>query len=164
LIEPDSNGNRTLHIPRYTTWCQIAGYFDGDGTVEFSIKGRRVHIRLAFDDNWKPFLEGIRSFLIEKGVVPGKVRQKEKSMTWHIVVSRIASVILMANEMLPFVVKKRRELQAAIEYLEGRMSGREFVEIMNEEVRQGQRTGKLRPYGPPYRRLKRRNAWHYVPD
>jgi len=35
----------------YRSWSVVSGYFDGDGTVEFSVKKYRIEIRLAFDDN-----------------------------------------------------------------------------------------------------------------
>jgi hypothetical protein len=142
--------------PPCGAWSTLAGYFEGDGTVEFSVLDPQIHIRLAFDDNWKPFLEGIRLFLLSNGVYPGTVRRKEQSKTYHVVVARIDSVILMAKRMLPYSVKKKQELEIVIEYLEGRLSGRDFVDVMNEEVRRGQRTGKLRPRAAPYRRMKRR--------
>jgi hypothetical protein len=138
----------------YRGWSTLAGYFDGDGTVEFSVKENIVEIRLAFDDNWKPFLEGIRRFLIARGVIPGSVRRKEKSMTWHIVIARITSVQRMAKAMLPYSVKKRRELETALEYLGDKITGDGFVRVMNEKVSSGKRTGKLRISGPPYIRIE----------
>ena len=145
----------------YRSWSTLAGYFDGDGTVEFSVRGIRIDIRLAFDDNWKPFLEGIRQFLLLRGVAPGSVRRKEQSQTYHVVIARLDSVRLMAKSMLPYVTKKREELITVISYLDGRINGQEFVEVMNEEVKRGQRTGKLRPFGPVYKR-KKGVMWHFT--
>jgi hypothetical protein len=134
----------------YRSWSEVSGYFDGDGTVEFSVKEYRIEIRLAFDDNWKPFLEGLRRFLVKKSIVAGTVRRKQGSKTWHHVVSQRRSVLRMAKAMSPRVVKKRDELIAVIRYLEGHSTGKEFVEVMNTEVASGQRTGKLRTRGPDY--------------
>lgn len=46
--------------PVYRSWSTLAGYFDGDGTVEFAIHPFTLQVRLAFDENWKPQLEGVR--------------------------------------------------------------------------------------------------------
>jgi len=56
----------------------------------------------------------------------------------------------MAKAILPYVVKKKEELLAVIEYLEGRSSGKEFAEVMNRQVASGKRIGKLRPEGPDF--------------
>ena len=140
--------------PYYRSWSALAGYFDGDGTVEFSVRKFRIDIRLAFDANWKPFLDGVREFLLSKRIIPGSVRRKMQSKTWHIVTARVESVRRMARAMKPYSVKKRLELQTVLDYVNGRISGAEFVQVMNQEVRQGQRTGKIRPGGPPNKRRR----------
>jgi intein/homing endonuclease len=134
----------------YRNWACLAGYFDGDGTVEFRVLERRVEVRLAFDDNWKPFLEGVRAFLLSKDVVAGLVRRKVQSKTWHIVISGGESVKLMCRRMLPYSTKKQMELSGVLSYLNSQISGAQFVELMNDQVRKGQRTRKIRPGGPPY--------------
>jgi len=47
-----------------------------------------------------------------------------------------------------YLVTQKRELHTVVEYLEGRLTGRDFVCFMNAEVRRGQRTGK-QPALPP---------------
>ena len=69
-----------------------------------------VEIRIAFDENWKPHLEMIRNFLIQRGIMCGAVRKKESFNTWHLVISQSPSVIRMAEEMVDYAVKKRGEL------------------------------------------------------
>jgi len=137
----------------YHSWSTVSGYFDGDGTVEFSIRGFRIETRLAFDENWEPQLNQLRRFLLEHDVIPGRVRRKGSSRTWHVVVSKRSSVIRMARAMIPYTMKKRRELQAVVNYLAGRTTGAEFVREMNRDVRIGERIGKLRKEGPPYTHL-----------
>jgi len=134
----------------YKTWAELAGYFDGDGTVEFSVDSFTIHIRLAFDENWEKHLQGIASFLRRKGVSAGKVRKKESFNTWHLVVSNIEGVRRMARALIPHAVKKGRELQAVLSYFRDEITGDQFVNVMNAEVSSGQRTGKLRPNGPRF--------------
>jgi hypothetical protein len=134
----------------YKSWSAVAGYFDGDGTVEFCIRGLRVEIRLGFDENWKPQLDGLKDFIVTKGVRPGNVRKKGSSNTWHLVVSRRRSVLRMASAMIPYAMKKRVELKLAVKYLSDEITGSKFVEGMNIAVRIGERVGKLRAKGPNY--------------
>ncbi|MDA4137427.1 MAG: hypothetical protein OK449_10575 [Thaumarchaeota archaeon] len=133
----------------YRSWSGLAGYFDGDGTVEFSVDSFTIHIRLAFDENWEAHLVGIANFLKRRGIVPGRVRKKESFNTWHLVISNIDGVKRMAKAMTPHAVKKRRELQGVLDYFQDKLTGDEFVQMMNSEVASGQRTGKLREKGGP---------------
>jgi len=75
--------------PVYRGWSSLAGYFDGDGTVEFSINPLTLKVRLAFDENRKPQLEGLREFLGLRGITCGVVRRKDGYNTWHVVVSTL---------------------------------------------------------------------------
>jgi len=117
------------------------GYFDGDGTVEFNIHKFMVEIRLAFDENWKPHLEGIRRFLEGKSIICGNVRKKESFKTWHLVISRISSVRRLARELVRHAVKKRAELIAVLRYLDDEITVETFVNEMNGVVRKGEGTG-----------------------
>ncbi len=58
----------------------------------------------------------------------------------------------MAEEMVNYTVKKRGELLAVLRYLKNEITAEEFVEEINEFVRMGERTGKVRPGAPPYTR------------
>lgn len=136
----------------YKSWRELAGYFDGDGTVEVNVHLFTIEIRLAFDENWRPHLEGIRNFLSERGIICGAVRKKDGFNTWHLVISQSPSVIRMAEELVRFTVKKRGELFAVLHYLKDETTAEEFVEEINEFVRKGERTGKIRPDAAPYSR------------
>ena len=72
------------------------------------------------------------------------------SQTWHLVISGRESEKVMCRSMLPYAVKKRAELQAVLAYLNNQIPGLQFIEIVKGQVRTGQRTGKLRPQGPPF--------------
>jgi len=136
--------------PVYKGWSGVAGYFDGDGTVEFSIHEFVLKIRLAFDENWRPHLEALKVFLESRGIVCGSVRRKDGYNTWHVVVSNIEGVVKMAKSMMPYSTKKRIELQAVAEYYCDRITGDQFVQVMNGLVSLGERTGKNRGTGPPF--------------
>ena len=131
-------------------WHYLAGYFDGDGTVEVSVKVFTLHIRLAFDENWRPHLEAVKHFLETRGIKVGLVRKKESFNTWHVVVSNSAGVVEMARSLIQHSTKKREELDAVMGYFSNEITGDEFVDVMNSSVMKGQRTGKIREGGPPF--------------
>lgn len=137
--------------PVYKSWSTLAGYFDGDGTVEFSIHAFTIKVRLAFDENWKPHLEGLKQFLELRGIRCGLVRRKDGYNTWHVVVSNVEGVMVMAKRMLPYAAKKRIELKATLDYYYDRITGDEFVGTMNRLVLAGERTGKHRGRGPNFK-------------
>jgi len=103
-----------VEAPTYRTWGAIAGYFDGDGTVELNRHLFTVEIRLAFDENWKLHLVGIRNFIEAESIICGRVRKKESFNTWHLVVSWISCVKRLARKLLRHTVKKRAELLSAL--------------------------------------------------
>ena len=134
----------------YRGWVGLAGYFDGDGTIEVNVRMFTVDIRLAFDENWKPHLDGIRTFLEAQGITCGAVRKKDGFNTWHLVISQRASALLLARKLVRHAVKKRGELITAIAYMENEITAEEFVRRLNNFVRIGERTGKLRRAAPPF--------------
>jgi hypothetical protein len=136
--------------PIYRSWSTLAGYFDGDGTVEFSIHRFTLKVRLAFDENWKLHLEWLKQFIELRGIRCGAVRKKDGYNTWHIVVSDIEGVMLMDKKMLPYAAKKRIELKTVLDYYEDRITGDLFVGAMNRLVVAGERTGKHRGHGPNF--------------
>jgi len=134
----------------YSDWSTLAGYFDGDRTVEFSGRFYTLHIRLAFDENWKPHLDGVKKFLELGRIKTGLVRKKESYNTWHVVVSNTPGVLEMAKNLVRFCTKKREELEAVLDYFSDRITGDEFVSVINELVKKGERTRKMREGGPPF--------------
>lgn len=149
--------------PSYRNWSALAGYFDGDGTVEFNIHLFTVEIRLAFDENWRVHLEGIRIFLEKRFITCGKVRKKESYNTWHLVISRISSVKRLTRELLKNTVKKKAELFAVLQYLNNKTTAEDFVDEMNAFVRKGERTGKIKGTAPPYTHETGRDLAHRCP-
>jgi hypothetical protein len=62
----------------------------------------------------------------------------------------------MARKLTRYCTKKRPELEAVIDYYSNRITGDEFVGIMNSFVASGERTGKIREGGPPFTLLEGR--------
>ena len=141
--------------PRYRSWDQVAGYFDGDGNVGLEIRKRVLHLRIRFVDTWKPQIESIKAFLTNQRIATGRIGQDNmiaQSPVYRLEVAEIASVLRTAKELFRLCVKKREDLRITIDYLEGRITGNEALAAFNEEVRIGRRRGNLRDAIIPYTR------------
>ena len=140
----------------YSSWKQVAGYFDGDGNVGLEVSKRILRFKIRFVDTWKPQIESIASFLARKGIRLGAIGEGDKRGRWQAAyrldIVEVGSVVKAAKAMLRYTVKKHLELQTIIEYLEGRMTGNETLRIFNEETRLGRRRGKIRALAVPYAR------------
>jgi len=139
----------------YSSWRQVSGYFDGDGNVGLEIIKRILRIRLRFVDTWRPQVDSIWEFLQRHKINTGHVGRDDKG-AWQAAhrldVTEVASVLRAAKAMLPYVVKKEADLQIAIDYIEGRITGNEVLDLFNNEVRTGRRRGKIRESNLPYTR------------
>ncbi len=139
-------------------WREASGYFDADGTVHYDLKKRVLFPRLAFCDNYRPHIEMVREFLVSEDVRPWNI-YLDTSNAWKFGVSRGDSVHLMATMMLPYLFKKKDEVKAVIDYLDSRITGSNFVEVLNESVRIGNRVGKIRIVDMPYTREEGQAIW-----
>lgn len=145
-------------MAEYSSWGQIAAYFDGDGSVDFDPGAFVLKFRLAFVDNWKPQLEGIKCFLRARGIRTGKVGWRKASQAqlregargvYALRISNMKGILRAAREMLPYSQKKDEELRVIIDYYGERITGNEAVERMNKEVEIGKRTGKIKHVNLP---------------
>lgn len=141
----DARAKQTPTVRRsaYSTWEQVAGYFDGDGTVSISITRFGFAIELVLVDNYKPLLEHIASFLLKKGFFSTFFFHKSNGRSsWRLRVKRKEDVIGVLSSVLLHLDKKREETKAAIEYLTDRIDGVEFARRINNQVKIGERVGK----------------------
>ncbi len=137
----------------YDSWEQVSGYFDGDGSVSVEVSQNVLRFRIRFVDTWRPQIESIRSFLMRRGIRVGSVLRDKKDdpmSGYRIEVGRIEDVLKTAKVMLPLCVKKQRDLEIVVDYLEGRISGTEALARFNEEVRAGRRSGVIRHDDVPF--------------
>jgi hypothetical protein len=79
----------------------------------------------------------IESFLRQRGVRAGL--PSFKGGAWRISIGGVRDVITAMRRMLPHLCKKSVEVAAAVDYLEGNMTGNEFQSILTQEVREGNR-------------------------
>jgi len=143
-----------LENPPYSSWRQVAGYFDGDGNVGLEVVKRVLRFKLRYVDTWKPQIASIAIFLEQHGLRFSNIGRDEKTGNWQpayrLDIAEVKSVLTAAKAMLRYTVKKRVELQIVIDYLEGRITGNTAIASFNAEVRSGRRRGKIRAEAVPY--------------
>lgn len=83
----------------YTSWTAVAGFFDGDGSVDAEARACTMHWVVSFTDNWLEQIEQIREFLVKHRVRAGKPRRVGVG-SWTCDVKEISSLKTMAMEML----------------------------------------------------------------
>jgi hypothetical protein len=150
---PGPDGNH----PTYSSWEQVAGYFDGDGNVRMEVGKFVLRIGVRFADTWRPQLESIRSFLVAEGLVMGKVSRDHdgvgnRQAPFRLDVGENTSVVKLMEKLVGLCVKKRKDLEIALDYLHDRITGDEAVKRFNEQFLSGRRRGKIHASNMPYPR------------
>ena len=134
-------------MPGYNSWRQIAGYFDGDGTIYFSDTSNRPYklsISLVFVDQSTDQLQTVKDFLNKHGIRTSNILRRSDVNAAQLAVSEFNSVRRSLRCMARFLSKKEIEARAALEYYEGRITGNELLAIFKEEVEAGRRERKVR--------------------
>lgn len=126
----------------YRFWSQVAGYFDGDGSIaisDLSNQPFKLGLSLIFTEMSIEQISMVREFLMSKGIRTSNVLRTSSESAWMIAVSRHDMVLCALKKMLPYLYKKANEAKSAIDYYEGRITGNEFVESFKGEVESGRR-------------------------
>ncbi len=144
-------------MPDYRSWEQVAGYFDGDGTISLSDTTNqpyKLSLSLIFVDQSFDQIRNIREFLIRNGVNTGNVLKMSMGNAYMVAVSQFDSVKETLRQMLPNLCKKANEVKAALDYYEGKITGNELARVFREEVEAGRRERRRRkiPIDVPYKR------------
>lgn len=150
--ENDRNADeQTKLLVGYDNWSAIAGYFDGDGGLDVQANKFTLHWVLNFTDNWPPQLMQIKQFLERQGISVGAVRRTGTG-GYKVEVASIESLRKCASAMLDgtSLFKKRKELEFMLDYFDGKITGDDVILLLNEEVRNGVRVGKLRMSRVPF--------------
>jgi len=132
----------------YQDWRQVSGYFDGDGCADFDQGKWVLHPKLLFCDNFRPHLEMLTQFLVSRDIRTHTISPTRGA--WKFGVGEAESVRRMASMMWPYCSKKSGEVKAVLDYLDNKITGSQLVEVFNESVRMGNRTGKIRVVDMPY--------------
>ena len=144
-------------VPEYLSWRQVAGYFDGDGTIgtsDLSNQPYKLGLSLMFVDQSLDQIANVRNFFQEHGIRTSNILKTSKGTANIVVVSEFNSVKKMLRCLMPFLCKKANEARAALGYYEGKITGNEMVAIFQEEVEAGRRERRKRKVriDVPYKR------------
>lgn len=146
MIESRINPDFALakYANAYRAWGQVAGYFDGDGSVYINTTSHDVlRFSLVWVDNCREQIGQLRHFLVSQRISAGEVLRRGDG-TFTVQISSPEGVLSTARLLLPFCFKKRKELGIVISYYENTITGTKALEGFNESVRAGVRVGKIR--------------------
>lgn len=137
--------------PTYTTWHQVAGYFDGDRGVTANPEMYTISLGLDWADTFRPQLEGVRRFLTMEGMMPQRIYASSKPRpVWHLRLSNRSDLLRAMPRMAPLLIKKRDQVAAAILYLSNQVTGEQLMQAFNRAIADGTRSGYHRAVEMPY--------------
>ncbi|MBI3840354.1 MAG: hypothetical protein HY297_00090 [Thaumarchaeota archaeon] len=128
-------------MTQYHLWAQVAGYFDGDGTIAISDTSNqpyKLSLSLIFVDQSWDQIKTVKSFLESQRVRTSNILNASGNANL-VAVSEFNSVLKMLKLIYPFLCKKQVEAKAAIDYYEGRITGNRLLQVFGDEVNAGRR-------------------------
>lgn len=146
-----------MSVPSYDSWRQVAGYFDGDGTIYFSDTSNqpyKLSISLVFVDQSFDQIKNVRDFLNNRGIRTSNILKRSDTNAHELAVSEFKSVRKTLRLISPFLCKKENEALAASDYYDGKTTGNDVLVVFAGEVEAGRRERRSRkiPLDVPYRR------------
>ena len=144
-------------MPSYKSWRQLAGYFDGDGTIAVSDTSNqpyKLSLSLIFVDQSYDQIENVRGFLNRCRIRTSRILKTAGGTANMVAISEFRSVKRTSKSLMPFLYKKAIEARAALNYYQGRTTGNQLVAVFAREVEAGRRERHPRkiPLNVPYRR------------
>jgi hypothetical protein len=82
-------------VPGYSSWGQVAGYFDGDGSIttsDLSNQPYKIGLSLIFVDQSFDQIANVRNFLHERGVRTSNILKASMASAYMVAVSEFESV------------------------------------------------------------------------
>jgi hypothetical protein len=150
---PSDGGQRSSGVRGSHTGCskweQVSGYFDGDGGLKITIGQFTIQVLIMWSDTDHEQLEHIDEFLMKRRILPEgpylRRGQGKSNDAYNLLLSVEGGGLVALKCMRPFVDKKRGQVEAAIDYLEDRITGDEFVRRINVEVKRKKRRAPRDP-------------------
>ena len=96
-------------MTEYGSWGQVAGYFDGDGTIVFSDTSNQPYklgLSLIFVDQSFDQIRTVRDFLHAQDIGTGNITKTSKGTAYMLAISKFDSVRKVLAEMRPFAVQE----------------------------------------------------------
>ncbi len=156
--------------PRPLSWEYVAAFFDGEGSIDVTARKQSVDVSVRITQVDQSILEAIAKFMRAHEVTGLGVYRHSRNHR-HI----IHSLVISTNDgienalraMHPFLRVKRVQSRATLDYLKDKITGDDFVRIINDEIRTGRRAGKVRYINQPFTRSEgirsAREASHTIP-
>jgi hypothetical protein len=142
----------------------VAAFFDGEGSICLSPGMYSIGVSLRFSQVDKRILDEIAEFLRSRGVSGIGVYVGERSRRNSIHTLSIGSndgAELALAIMAPYLRVKSVQAKLTLDYLGDRITGDQFIEAMNVEVRAGRRAGKIFTINQPFKRSEGiRKIWN----
>jgi len=139
----------------YQDWRQVAGYSDGDGSNHVYYSRFTLRFAVTWCDSSLQQLLQLRRFIISREIRPAP-KITFTSGAHVLVIGNQKEVLKTAQELLPFVFKKRDEFQTIVDYLEDRITGTEvfkrFKILQDLGIREKSRYPSNGEIDIPYRR------------
>jgi hypothetical protein len=145
-------------MPEYESWRQVAGYFDGDGTIalsDLSNQPFKLGLSLIFVDQSSEQILNVMTFLRNHAVRASDVLKTSKGSANMVAVSQFDSMKRILRHMVPFLFKKANEARAGLDYYEVKIRGNDLLTLFQKEVEDGRRERRTRkvvlnvPYAYP---------------
>lgn len=95
----------------YRTWEQVAGYFDGDGTIGLSDLSNlpyKLSLSLVLVDQSLNQLETVRDFLQRNGIKTSRILKHYKQSAYLVAISEYHSVVKTLKNAPPSVQESGR--------------------------------------------------------
>jgi LAGLIDADG-like domain len=123
-------------------WAYVSGFFDGEGgiTVVSRIGSNALSLKATVGQRSLGVLVQIREFLQASGIY-SVIYESEHSAN-SLEVRRARDLIRFLRSLRTIV--KRRQVETALEYLEGWISGNQLLRIYEHEYRKHKRKGNPR--------------------
>lgn len=145
-------------MAEYGSWKQVAGYFDGDGTIAISDTSNmpyKLGLSLVFVDQSYDQIRMLQDFLKKRGIPTSNMLRTSKGTAWIIAIGSFNGVRECLRRMIPHLFKKAIEAQSALDYYEGKITGNDLFAVFQQEVEAGRRERHVRkvtidvPYSYP---------------
>ncbi len=111
-----------------------------------------VDLEISFTQVYKPILDEVKLYFDRQGISGGVVYTERGGRISRLVFVSNTSVLRVLVHLLPVLMIRRRQAEATIDYLSDKLTGSDFLGIMNQEIASKGRKGKNHPENQPWLR------------
>lgn len=111
-----------------------------------------IDLMVSFTQAYRPILERVNSHLQSEGIQGGTPRTERGGRISRLIFVSNLQILQVLKNLLPSLRIKAEQARATIDYLEDRMTGNEFLAIMNSEIGVQKRGGDRHEASYPWLR------------